>query len=218
MLERINEHVFSEITSTLYLKHGKRIVDIMVSLFLVILLFPVLVILACFIFFQSGTPIIFRQIRGGQGNKPFIIWKFRTLKDSGNKVKSHAYNWKEAVPENFTFKMPAHLSFTKTGKLFRKYSLDELPQLWNVLKGEMSLVGPRPEIIEITSYYSPMQKQRLLVRPGITGYAQVNGRSAITHGEKISYDLYYVQNCSFLLDLKIIFQTFLIVFTGKDAT
>ena len=127
----------------------------------------------------------------------------------------HSYQWGYGVPKNFTFTKPDHIKVTRVGKVYRKYSIDELPQLWNVLIGEMSLVGPRPEMVEITAHYSPTQKKRLFIRPGITGYAQIRGRSTITHGEKLTYDLYYVDNCSFFLDLKILICTCWIVGTGK---
>lgn len=136
-----------------------------------------------------------------------------TILESSN----HQYEWESEVPEDFYFDKPGHLRITQLGKIYRKYSIDEIPQLWNVLKGDMSIVGPRPEIIEITKHYSWDQKKRLLVKPGITGYAQVNGRSTITHGEKVTHDLYYVKNCSFSLDLKILFRTLVIVVTGKGA-
>lgn len=132
-------------------------------------------------------------------------------------VSGHEYLWNYNVPEHFVFEKPPDVEVTAIGKIYRRYSLDEIPQLWNVLKGEMSLIGPRPEMIEITKHYSEPQKKRLQVRPGITGYAQVNGRSDITHGQKLQYDLYYAENYSFVLDVKILFKTFFLVLSGKGA-
>lgn len=134
-----------------------------------------------------------------------------------NNSAIHKYDWKKGVPDDFIFKSGFESRVTPFGKFLRKYSLDELPQLINVLLGNMSMVGPRPEIPEITSHYNFHQMKRLQVKPGITGYAQVNGRSEITHGQKIEYDLYYIQNQSFLLDMKILLATVKQVVKGKGA-
>jgi len=129
----------------------------------------------------------------------------------------HIYDWDESVPDEFVFKTENDSQVTKLGKIYRKYSIDELPQLFNVLIGDMSIVGPRPEILEITKHYDRYQAQRLSVKPGITGYAQINGRSEINHGKKIKLDLNYVENCSILLDIKILLNTVLLVLKGKGA-
>ena len=150
-------------------------------------------------------------------SKKFRILKFRTMKVALHNKKKHTYDWEEGVPDHFQFKTESDENVTTIGKFLRKYSLDELPQLLNVLVGHMSLVGPRPEIPAITDLYSHKQVQRLLVKPGITGYAQVNGRSDINHGKKIEYDLYYVQNRSLRLDIKIIVATIVAVIKAKGA-
>jgi len=129
----------------------------------------------------------------------------------------HFDHWKEGVPEDFIFKTAYDHKVTRIGKILRKYSIDELPQFFNVLEGSMSLIGPRPEIVEITNCYDSNQSQRLLVKPGITGYAQINGRSLINHGKKIELDRYYVQHCSFTLDIKILLLTVFLVLRGKGA-
>ena len=139
------------------------------------------------------------------------------MKVATNESNRHIYDWKEGVPADFIFKTASDSEVTSIGKILRKCSLDELPQLWNVLVGQMSLVGPRPEIPEITAFYNSQQAKRLLVKPGLTGYAQVNGRSEISHGKKIEYDLYYVENCSLLLDYKIFCATISYVIRGKGA-
>jgi lipopolysaccharide/colanic/teichoic acid biosynthesis glycosyltransferase len=216
-LEDIKDFVKQQSTHYLYHRIGKRTADIIASSSLLLLCFPLFLIFAAVLFCFSGRPILFKQLRTGRNNKPFTIWKFRTMQLTVLESGIHQYEWESGVPQDFSFAKPSHQKVTRLGSFYRKYSIDEIPQLWNVLKGDMSIVGPRPEIIEITKHYSWDQKKRLLVKPGITGYAQVNGRSSITHGEKIVHDLYYVKNCSFSLDLKIVFRTLVIVVTGKGA-
>lgn len=194
----------------------KRLFDLGTGLFLFFALIPIMIIVGFLIILFDGGPVFFKQPRTGLNGTSFIILKFRTMK--AHDVKSvHSYSWDDGVPNSFVFKTVENPNVTKLGALLRKYSLDELPQLVNVIKGEMSIVGPRPEIPEITRLYNCEQKKRLLIKPGITGYAQVNGRSDITHGEKISYDLYYLYHCSFLLDLKIICLTLLHVLTSRGS-
>lgn len=195
----------------------KRIFDMTLSMILFICCLPLFMTLPILILIFSGRPIFFRQIRTGVNGKPFLIWKFRTMHQTTNEKERHCVEWQNGVPDEFVFKEEHDSAVTPIGRILRKYSLDELPQLLNVMTGEMSLVGPRPEIPVITDQYNSYQKKRLLVKPGITGYAQVNGRSEINHGKKIEFDLYYVENSTFLLDLKIILMTILYVFTGKGA-
>ena len=216
-LENIDQILSQQDTPYSYRRFGKRTLDILASCLLIFLLFPTIACLSIILIIFTGGPVFYKQKRAGLHNRAFKIWKFRTMQTEDIESSSHQYEWKDEVPQNFSFSTPPTLTITKPGKIYRKYSLDEIPQLWNVLKGEMSLVGPRPEMIEITNYYSPVQKKRLLVKPGITGYAQVHGRSTITHGEKVNYDLYYVKHCSLLLDLKIVIRTIFIVITGKGA-
>ncbi|WP_391123244.1 sugar transferase [Psychrobacillus sp. L3] len=200
-----------------YHRVGKRSVDIIGSISILFICVPMLLFFSIILFLFSGRPIFFKQVRSGLNNVPFLIWKFRTMQIESEESSSHQYEWKNEVPKDFSFAKPVHLNVTALGRIYRKFSIDEIPQLWNVLKGDMSFVGPRPEMVEITYYYSKEQQKRLLVKPGITGYAQVHGRSNIMHGEKIARDMYYVQNCSFLLDIKIVIRTILIVITGKGA-
>ncbi|WP_258404574.1 sugar transferase [Listeria fleischmannii] len=165
--------------------------------------------------------IIFKQQRAGRFEKPFKIYKFRSMSQSGqiNSKERKVYNWENGVPDDFVFKSASGTqpNVSKIGHFLRKSSLDELPQLWNVLKGDMSIVGPRPEILDITKCYSEKQKERLHVYPGITGWAQVNGRSNMNHGQKIKLDVYYVDNISMKLDFTIILLTIKQVLSGKDA-
>lgn len=209
-----------EPSKSIFYKVTKRIFDIFFSLIVLILLSPVFLIVSLSIILDDGFPVFFKQKRTGINGSTFYIYKFRSMKVTDNRSsRKKTYNWKNGVPDDFIFKTTQGFdpNVTKIGRFIRKYSLDELPQFFNVLKGEMSIIGPRPEITEITDCYNNYQKQRLLVKPGITGWAQVNGRSEIPHGEKIKYDLYYVANQGFLLDTKIFFKTIVQTLSGKGA-
>ncbi|STX50223.1 Putative colanic biosynthesis UDP-glucose lipid carrier transferase [Legionella busanensis] len=197
----------------------KRGIDILLSLLAIILFLPIYLIVAIWIMVDDSFPILFRQKRAGYLNKPFYIYKFRTMKLQ--QTSPITYFWKNGVPDDFVFKQPADktytANFTGIGTFLRKWSLDELPQFFNVLLGDMSLVGPRPELTEIANCYNKEQAIRLKVKPGITGWAQINGRSHINHGEKIKLDLDYVQNYSLWLDIKILFATLLKVIFKQGA-
>ncbi|UOQ95055.1 sugar transferase [Halobacillus shinanisalinarum] len=202
----------------------KRIVDIIGSTIALIIFSPIFVVIALLIICEDGRPVFFKQKRSGLYDNAFSMYKFRSMRvrstpRSKDKSSSSKYNWTTGVPDNFVFKTAseANPNITKMGHFIRKYSLDELPQFINVLKGEMSLIGPRPEIIEITRCYSTEQKMRLTVKPGITGWAQTNGRSNMNHGEKIRCDLYYVNNFNLWLDLKVILKTAVQVVAGKGS-
>lgn len=170
----------------------KRFFDIIASALGLLLLAPVIAVVALQIRRKLGSPVLFRQARPGKGGKPFEMIKFRTMRDEidadGNPL-------------------PDAERLTRLGQFLRSSSLDELPELWNVLKGEMSLVGPRPLLMEYLPRYSPEQARRHEVRPGVTGWAQVNGRNAISWDEKFALDVWYVDNRSLWLDLKVIWLT-----------
>ena len=170
----------------------KRIFDLVVSVILVILLSPIMLIIALLVRIKMGSPILFIQERSGLDAQPFSLYKFRTMSNTKNKQGQL---------------LPGHLRLNKLGIFLRKYSLDELPQLFNVIKGDVSLVGPRPLLMEYLPLYNEQQAKRHLVRPGITGWAQVNGRNKITWEKKFEYDVWYVHNKSFFLDLKILLLT-----------
>ena len=170
----------------------KRLLDIIIAAAALVLLSPVLLLLAWQIRRKLGTPVLFRQVRPGRGGIPFVMYKFRTMRD--------------AEDENGR-PLPDAERLTPFGRKLRAASLDELPELWNVLKGDMSLVGPRPLLMEYLPLYNAEQRRRHLVRPGITGWAQVNGRNAISWPEKFRLDVWYVENRSLLLDIKILFLT-----------
>jgi|SRR5690625_63375 len=182
----------------------KRLFDFLVSLFAVILLSPIMIIVIVLIKKEDKGPAIFKQKRGGYKQRHFNIYKFRTMVLNAEN-KGLGYKIEENDPR-----------ITKIGTTLRKYSLDELPQLFNVVKGDMSLVGPRPALTVQTDVYNNYQKKRLEVKPGITGLAQVNGRNSLCWDERIKWDVEYVENQSFLLDMRIIFSTILIILKKED--
>jgi len=181
----------------------KRILDFFASLVGLILLSPLLLLTALLIRFKLGTPVLFRQQRPGLHGRPFLVYKFRTMTDARD------------VDGNL---LPDEVRLTSFGRLLRKLSIDELPQLINVLKGELSLVGPRPLLMEYLPLYSPEQARRHNVKPGITGWAQVNGRNALSWEDKFRHDVWYVDNQTFLIDLKILAMTFIKVFKREGIS
>jgi lipopolysaccharide/colanic/teichoic acid biosynthesis glycosyltransferase len=176
----------------LYSKVGKRIFDIFLALFLFTFMIPIFVIVGFLIFIFMGRPIIFKQERPGLNNKLFTIFKFRTMNNG--------------TDENGVLAQDSE-RITYLGKIFRSWSIDELPEIWNILTGKMSFVGPRPLLIEYLDIYSAQQSRRHEVKPGLTGWAQVNGRNNISWEDKFNLDIWYVDNVSFKLDLKILLKT-----------
>ncbi|WP_318636106.1 sugar transferase [Bacillus aerolatus] len=181
----------------------KRFFDFICSLIGLMALSPVILITVLLIRLKLGSPIVFKQQRPGLHGKPFFVYKFRTMTDERDKNGDL---------------MPDHIRLTPFGQLLRKLSLDELPQLFNVLKGDISLVGPRPLLMEYLDLYTREQARRHEVRPGITGWAQVNGRNAISWEDKFKLDVWYVDNRSFWLDIKILFLTVLKVFKSEGIS
>ncbi|SFL16210.1 Sugar transferase involved in LPS biosynthesis (colanic, teichoic acid) [Paenibacillus sp. 1_12] len=181
----------------------KRLFDIMVSVMMLLLLFPLIIVLAILVRFKLGSPILFKQERPGLHGKPFILYKFRTMTDSRDRDGNY---------------LSDSVRLTSFGQILRKYSLDELPQLANVIKGDLSLVGPRPLLMDYLPLYTEEQARRHLVRPGITGWAQINGRNAISWEEKFKLDVWYVDNQSGALDARIIVATFLKVFKPEGVS
>ncbi|WP_249308469.1 sugar transferase [Lederbergia citrea] len=186
----------------IYRRFIKRPLDFTLSFIAIIALSPVLLVVAILVRIKLGSPVLFKQARPGLNEEIFTMYKFRTMTDERD--------------ENGEL-LPNHIRLTKFGRILRSTSLDELPELLNILKGDMSLIGPRPLLIEYLHLYNVKQKHRHDVRPGLSGLAQVNGRNAITWGEKFNYDVEYVENLSFLLDLKLIFLTFLKVFKREGV-
>lgn len=181
----------------------KRLLDLVVTIPGLVLLSPVMLIVALAVAMDLGRPVLFAQIRPGLNGRPFRMYKFRTMRhdvDSNGKL------------------LPDEKRLTPLGRFLRSTSLDELPELWNVLRGDMSLVGPRPLLMEYLDLYTPEQARRHLVPPGITGWAQVNGRNAITWEEKFALDVWYVDNWSLWLDIKILCLTIITVVTRKGIS
>ena len=174
----------------------KRVLDFVLSLIAIIVLSPVYLIVAILVRTKLGSPIIFTQERPGKGEKIFKMYKFRSMTDGRDK------NGKI---------LPDDVRLTKFGKLLRSTSLDELPELFNILKGDMSIVGPRPLMARYLPYYKERERKRHTVRPGLTGYAQVKGRNSLTWDERFEYDVEYVEKVSLILDVCIIFDTVKIV-------
>ena len=170
----------------------KRLFDFIIALILLVVLAPIIAITAVIIRINIGSPIVFKQQRPGLHGKPFYIYKLRTMTDERDSAGTL---------------LPDEQRITRLGLIIRKLSIDELPQLLNVLKGELSLVGPRPLLMEYLDKYTPEQARRHDVKPGITGWAQVNGRNAISWEEKFKLDVWYVDNQSFWLDIKILWLT-----------
>lgn len=186
---------------TFYQKYIKRLIDIVLSLFAIIILSPLLLILYFLVKIKLGSPVIFTQKRPGKNENIFKLYKFRSMTDKKD--------------ENGNL-LPDDQRLTSFGRKLRSTSLDELPELFNILKGDMSIVGPRPLLVEYLPFYKEEERKRHNVTPGLTGWAQINGRNASSWEEKFEKDIYYVNNLSFLFDLKIVVMTFFKVFKKSD--
>ena len=189
--------------ASFYEKYTKRLLDIVLSGGALVVLSPILLVTAILVWTKLGSPVIFHQDRPGKGTKVFRLYKFRSMTDARD------------AEGNL---LPDEVRLTKFGKLLRATSLDELPELWNILRGDMSIVGPRPLLVKYLPLYNKEQKHRHDVRPGLTGWAQVNGRNSITWEDKFRHDVWYVRNISFALDVKIVFLTVKKVFCREGIS
>jgi undecaprenyl phosphate N,N'-diacetylbacillosamine 1-phosphate transferase len=187
----------------IYRKFIKRIFDVIISIFILIISFPFLLFaISSLMISNKSTKVLFFQLRPGLNEKIFKLVKIKTMND---KVDSDGKL------------LPDEERMTKIGKILRKFSIDELPQLWNVLKGDMSLIGPRPLLVEYLSYYTSEQKRRHNVLPGITGWAQIHGRNALQFNERFILDVWYVDNISLKLDLLIFYKTIIKIFRSENV-
>lgn len=187
----------------MYRKYIKRILDFVLSLIAIIVLSPILLIVGILVRIKLGSPVIFKQKRPGKDEKIFTLYKFRTMTD------------KKDENENL---LPDSERLTKFGKDLRSSSLDELPELFNILKGDMAIVGPRPLLVEYLEYYTEEEHHRHDVRPGLTGLAQINGRNSITWEAKFKEDVKYIKKINFVEDLKIVFKTIIKVFKREGIS
>ena len=192
-----------ESRNIIYKKYIKRLTDIILSIIAIFVLSPVLLVVAFLVRIKLGSPVIFKQERPGLNEIIFTMYKFRTMTDEKD-------NNGELLSDS--------IRLTKFGKILRATSLDELPELFNILKGDMSIVGPRPLLVGYLDLYNKHQKRRHEVRPGLSGYAQVSGRNAISWEDKFNLDVYYIDNMSFMFDLKIIFLTLKKVFVREGIS
>jgi lipopolysaccharide/colanic/teichoic acid biosynthesis glycosyltransferase len=182
---------------------AKRLFDLLLTLPGLILLSPILGLIAVAVWINQGRPVLFHQVRPGYGGQPFTVFKFRTMRMA---------RASDGEP------LPDEVRLTALGRFLRSFSLDELPELWNVVRGEMSLVGPRPLLMQYLDRYTPEQARRHDAVPGITGWAQIHGRNAVTWEEKFALDVWYVDHWSFGLDLKILLLTFWKVITREGIS
>ena len=187
----------------MYRKYIKRMLDFLLSLMAIIILSPVLIVVAILVRTKLVSPVIFKQKRPGLNEKIFTLYKFRTMTDERDEKGNL---------------LPDDIRLTRFGKLLRSTSLDELPELFNILKGDMTIVGPRPQLVRDMVFMTDTQRKRHSVRQGLTGLAQINGRNNLSWEEKINYDLKYIQNITFLNDIRIIIKTILKVFKKEDIS
>lgn len=187
--------------NTIYSKYVKRIIDILLSLIVIVLFFWLYLIVAILVRVKLGSPVIFKQPRPGKDEKVFNLYKFRTMTDARDKDGKL---------------LPDEDRLPEFGKKLRATSLDELPEFFNILKGDMSFVGPRPLLVKYLPLYNEEQRHRHDVRPGLTGWAQVNGRNLLSWEDRFEKDIFYVNHISFLMDLKIVFMTVAVVFRHND--
>lgn len=187
---------------TFYQRNGKRFIDLCLSLVLLILFWWVLAIVAILVRMKLGSPVLFKQPRPGKDEKIFNLYKFRTMTDEHD--------------ENGNL-LPDEMRLTRFGKVLRATSLDELPEVLNIVRGEMAIIGPRPQLVRDMVFMTPEQRKRHLVRPGLSGLAQVNGRNAIAWDDKLAYDLDYIEHITFSVDVAIFFKTLAKAFVKHEG-
>lgn len=187
----------------------KRCTDFIVSCLLILLTFPIFLCICYLLYQQEGRPIFYRKVCAGKDGEPFNMYVFRTKTERSKVIRAfppHPYpkSWENGVPGKFLFQYSPMTTYTSLGSILAKYKLDKIPLLFHIFLGQMSFVGPKPEVSEIASFYNQKQRKRLYVKPGIIGYAQIKQYSSQEYAKQIYADLYYVKHCSYILDLKII--------------
>ena len=195
---------------------GKRVFDLIFSGTVLLLSFPICLIIIIILKLDSKGPVFFTQIRAGVGGKPFKMYKFRTMQVNAESQLKDLVNLEEL--EEPVFKIQNDPRITKAGRFLRRTSLDEIPQFWNVFKGDMSVVGPRPEETQLVDKYNIWQRRRLNIKPGITGMQQIMCRGTTSLADRVKYDIYYLRKHSLLLDIYVIFNTIPVVISGKGAS
>ncbi|MEH7009604.1 sugar transferase [Neobacillus niacini] len=198
---------------------SKRMIDILGALMGIVLTFPVFILISLlYLFGENKGPVFFKQTRIGENGKEFKIYKFRSMVvNAEEKLKANKMLYQKYIENSYKLEPNEDPRITITGQFLRRTSLDELPQLFNVLKGDMSLVGPRPVVTEELKEYKNKKADFLSVKPGVTGYWQVSGRSEVMYPERVDLELFYVYNQSFSLDIKILLKTVAVVFLKKGA-
>jgi exopolysaccharide biosynthesis polyprenyl glycosylphosphotransferase len=197
-----------------YSRFWKRLFDLVVAILLFIVLAPLLLTIAMLICLDSPGGIFFKQTRIGKSGRYFTMWKFRSMIKNADQQKHELHN---EMAGGILFKVKRDPRITRVGRFIRRFSIDELPQLWNVIIGDMSIVGPRPALPEEVIHYTPHQRQRLNVTPGITCFWQITGRSEISFHQQVELDLHYIANQSFRTDMLILLRTIPAVLSGKGA-
>ncbi|WP_340162587.1 sugar transferase [Thermoclostridium caenicola] len=192
----------------MYRKFFKRMLDVLLSLIAIPFLLLFICIFGPIIYLEDRGPIFYKAMRLGKGGKPFTMYKFRSMKVNAPDIRNE---------DGSTYNSDDDPRLTRIGRFLRKTSLDEVPQLINVLLGDMSLIGPRPDLVEQMKYYEKGDERKLEVRPGITGYNQAYYRNAVPWKQRIQHDIYYIDNISFWLDVKILFKTVISVLKHKDV-
>lgn len=212
----INTKIYTKSNKKILYKATKRTLDILLSSVALVILFPVFLIIGIAIKIDSKGTVFFAHNRIGKNGKQIKMWKFRTMvPNAEDMIKNFNEEQMKEFKENYKLKDDPRI--TKVGKILRKTSLDELPQIWNILKGELSIIGPRPVVEEELKKYGSDKEKFLSIVPGLTGYWQCNGRSSTTYEERMKMELYYIDNQSFWLDIKIFFKTIISVFKREGA-
>lgn len=216
---RMSIRMMTRANKTSYL-FFKRVTDIIVSILLLLFLLPVILLICYSIYRSEGRPVFHRRKCAGIRGKPFIMHTFRKKTNRSQVIRAlppHPYpqSWEEGVPDEFSFRYSPLTTYTSIGLKLERYNIDKIPLLYHVLKGDLSLVGPTPELFEIVMYYNKYQKQRLHAKPGLTGYAKATDKSEQYYHKQIAADIHYIRNRSYIFDLKVLIRSVGLIFLKK---